>query len=194
MNIQGLQGAVFQMISHGLVSGALFLCVGVLYDRMHTKKISFYQGVGNNMPNFAFLFMIFALASLGLPATSGFIGEFMVLLAVFKVNHAYGVMMAFGMVLGAAYILWLFVRIIFGKLNENVKNISDISFLERLNLTIIAVFVIFLGIYPNIVNQYTKSGMINIEQRVKKFEQNNKVEIIELEEKYEEYQFNGSND
>ena len=151
-NVQGIEGAIFQMISHGLVSGALFLCVGVVYDRMHTKEIAFYNGLTKKMPKFAFHFMIFMLASVGLPATSGFVGEFLVLLGVFQFSKLYSVLMATAMVLGAAYMLWLFARVMFNKtVNPKLKDISDLNRIEKISFWPISIMVIILGVYPNII-------------------------------------------
>lgn len=147
-----IEGAIFQMISHGLTSGALFLCVGILYDRMHTKEIAFYNGLTTKMPKFAFLLMLFTLASIGLPATSGFVGEFLVLFGVFKVNRLFCTLIATGMVLGAAYMLWLYARIMFGEIkNKKLESITDLNPVEKICLWPIAVAVLILGVYPNII-------------------------------------------
>ncbi len=151
-NQQGVEGAVFQMISHGLVSGALFLCVGVLYDRMHTKEIAFYSGLANKMPKYAMHFMVFMLASVGLPATTGFVGEFMVLAGVFKFNAIYCALMATGMVLGAAYMLWLYARVMFGEIkNAKLNSISDLNLVEKISFWPITVSVIVIGVYPSFI-------------------------------------------
>lgn len=151
-NQQGIEGAVFQMISHGLVSAALFLCVGVLYDRMHTKEIAFFSGLTTKMPKYAMHFMIFMLASVGLPATSGFVGEFMVLAGVFKFNAIYCALMATGMVLGAAYMLWLYARVMFGEVKNNkLNNISDLNIVEKISFWPITICVIIIGVYPSIL-------------------------------------------
>jgi len=118
LNSQGLEGAIFQMLSHGIVSGALFLCVGVIYDRMHTREIAAYGGLVNRMPKYALVFMVFTMASVGLPATSGFVGEFLVLLGAFYYNTWLAVFATTGVVLGAAYMLYVYRRIIFGKLEK----------------------------------------------------------------------------
>ena len=124
-NVQGVQGAIFQMLSHGLVSGALFLCVGVVYDRMHTREISAYGGLVNNIPNYAVAFMLFTMANVGLPGTSGFVGEFLVLLGVFQVSPWAALFATTGVILSAAYALWLYRRVIFGVLEkENLKSIA----------------------------------------------------------------------
>ena len=128
MNQEGIQGAIFQMLSHGLVSGALFLCVGVVYDRMHTREIAAYGGLVNNMPKYAVAFMIFTLANVGLPGTSGFIGEFLTLLGVFKVNTWVALFATTGVILSAAYALWLYRKVIFGALTkESLKGLLDLS-------------------------------------------------------------------
>lgn len=145
----GVGGAVTQMVSHGLVSAALFLCVGVIYDRIHTREISAYGGLVQRMPIYAGVFMLFTFASIGLPGTSGFVGEFLVLLGTFKVNTWAATLAATGMVLGAAYALWLYRRIVFGKLTKpNLKNITDLNFIEKAVFAPIALAVLWLGIYP----------------------------------------------
>lgn len=149
---QGLQGAVIQMISHGLISAALFLLIGVLYDRMHTKEISFYNGLANKMPRYALVFILVSMASIGLPGTSGFIGEFSILLSVFQQNRVYSAFLALGMVLGAAYMLWLIARILFGEMkNEKLLNIKDINFIEKSALYSLVFLIIAIGIYPSII-------------------------------------------
>ena len=149
MNIEGIQGGIFQMLSHGLVSGALFLCVGVVYDRMHTREIAAYGGLVNNMPKYAVAFMIFTMANVGLPGTSGFVGEFLTLLAVFKVNTWVALFATTGVVLSAAYALWLYRRVIFGALTkDSLKNLLDMSPRERAVIYPLVVLVIFFGVYP----------------------------------------------
>ena len=146
---QGLEGSVFQMISHGLISAALFLCVGVLYDRLHSRLISTYGGVVNYLPKYSLFFLIFALAGLGLPGTSGFLGEFLVLIGAFQKSYLVAMLATFGVILGAAYMLWLTKRVIFGKAqNEGVKNLKDINILEMIMLASLAFFVILFGFYP----------------------------------------------
>jgi len=145
----GLDGAVVQMLSHGLVSGALFLCVGVLYDRVHSREISAYGGVVNTMPKFAAFMVLFALANSGLPGTSGFIGEFMVILASFKANLWYAVLAATILVLGAAYTLWLVKRVIFGAVaNDKVAALTDLNGREFLVLGVLAAGVLLVGVWP----------------------------------------------
>jgi NADH-quinone oxidoreductase subunit M len=149
MNQEGVQGAIFQMLSHGLVSGALFLCVGVIYDRMHTRDIDAYGGLVNNMPKYATVFMIFTMANVGLPGTSGFVGEFLTMLGVFRVNTWVAFFAATGVILSAAYALWLYRRVIFGALTkDSLKGLLDLSTREKVIIYPLAVLVIFFGVYP----------------------------------------------
>lgn len=146
---QGIEGSVFQMISHGLISAALFLCVGVVYDRLHSRMISSYGGLVNYLPKYSFLFIVFALAGLGLPGTSGFLGEFLVLTGTFQKNYLVAMLATFGVVLGAAYMLWLTKRVIFGVTkNDQIKNLKDVNKSEIIMLGILALLVIFFGFYP----------------------------------------------
>ena len=145
----GLDGAMVQMVSHGLVSGALFLCVGVLYDRLHTRDISAYGGVVNTMPVFAFFAVLFAMANAGLPGTSGFVGEFLVIVASFKANFWYAFVAALTLILGAAYTLWLVKRVIWGDVgNDGVASLKDLNPREFLVLAALAVAVLILGVWP----------------------------------------------
>jgi NADH-quinone oxidoreductase subunit M len=145
----GVEGALVQMISHGFVSGALFLCVGVLYDRMHSRQIADYGGVVNTMPKFAAFFMLFAMANSGLPATSGFVGEFMVALGAIKYNFWIGFTAATTLILGAAYTLWMYKRVVFGAVaNHHVAELKDIDGREFLVLGLLAACVLAMGIYP----------------------------------------------
>ena len=148
-NQQGIEGAVIQMVSHGFISGALFLCVGVLYDRLHSREIADYGGVVNRMPVFAAFFMLFAMANAGLPGTSGFVGEFMVIMGAVKVNFWYAFAAATTLIFGAAYTLWMYKRVIFGPVaNERVAHLQDINLREFLVLALLAVFVLWMGIHP----------------------------------------------
>ena len=147
--IQGIEGAVIQMLSHGVVSAALFLVVGVVYDRMHSRDIATYGGLVNRMPVYALVFMIFMLASVGLPGTSGFVGEFLVLVGAFKANSWVAALAATGVILGAAYMLYLYRRVIFGKLTkEDLKSITDLSPREMAVFAPLVLVVIFMGVYP----------------------------------------------
>ena len=148
-NAMGMEGALVQMISHGFISGAMFLCVGVMYDRMHSRQIADYGGVVNTMPIFAAFFMLFAMANSGLPATSGFVGEFMVILAAVKVNFWYAFLAATILIFGAAYTLWMYKRVIFGAVaNDQVAKLQDINGREFVFLALLAVAVLFMGLYP----------------------------------------------
>ncbi|ODA95728.1 NADH-quinone oxidoreductase subunit M [Mesorhizobium sp. SEMIA 3007] len=149
MNQEGVQGAIFQMLSHGLVSGALFLCVGVIYDRMHTREIAAYGGLVNNMPKYATVFMVFTMANVGLPGTSGFVGEFLTMLGVFRVNTWVAFFAATGVILSAAYALWLYRRVIFGALTkDSLKGLLDLSLREKVIIYPLVALVIFFGVYP----------------------------------------------
>jgi NADH-quinone oxidoreductase subunit M len=147
--VMGLDGAMVQMVSHGLVSGALFLCVGVLYDRLHTREISAYGGVVNTMPVFASLLVLFAMANSGLPGTSGFVGEFLVIIASFKANFWYAIVAALTLILGAAYTLWLVKRVVWGDVaNASVAGLKDVNAREFLVLAVLAGAVLLLGLWP----------------------------------------------
>jgi len=148
-NTQGVQGAIFQMLSHGIVSGALFLCVGVVYDRLHTREISAYGGLVNNMPKYAVALMVFTMANVGLPGTSGFIGEFLTIIGVFRVNTWVALFAATGVILSASYALWLYRRVIFGALEkDSLKALLDLSGREKLILYPLLALTIFFGVYP----------------------------------------------
>ncbi|MFM2278804.1 MAG: hypothetical protein RLZZ444_1035 [Pseudomonadota bacterium] len=148
-NTQGVQGAIFQMLSHGIVSGALFLCVGVVYDRMHTRDIDAYGGLVNNMPKYAVAFMVFTMANVGLPGTSGFVGEFLTLLGAFRANTWVALFATTGVILSAAYALWLYRRVIWGALEkENLKKLLDLSPREQLILYPLIALTVFFGVYP----------------------------------------------
>jgi len=148
-NAQGIQGAVIQMISHGFISGALFLCVGVLYDRLHSRQIADYGGVANTMPVFAALFLLFAMANAGLPGTSGFIGEFFVIMGAMEVNFWFAFASAMTLILGAGYSLWMYKRVVFGEVgNEKVGELTDINLREKMLLGVLALIVLGMGVYP----------------------------------------------
>lgn len=145
----GIEGALVQMISHGFVSGAMFLCIGVLYDRMHSRQIADYGGVVNTMPKFAALFMLFSMANAGLPATSGFVGEFMVILGAVKYNFWVALIAASSMILGAAYTLWMYKRVVFGAVaNQHVAELTDINKREFFILGVLAICTLWMGLYP----------------------------------------------
>ena len=154
-NIQGIEGAILQMLSHGIVSAALFLCVGVIYDRIHTREIARYGGLGDRMPAYAFVFLFFTMASMGLPGTSGFIGEFMVLVGAFKVNFWVSFLGSTGMILGAAYALWLYRRIIFGSITrDDLRSILDLSPREVAIFVPLIVLTVWMGVYPSSFTQF----------------------------------------
>jgi NADH-quinone oxidoreductase subunit M len=147
---QGIEGSIIQMISHGLVSAALFLCVGVVYDRMHSRLINTYGGIAMVIPKYSILFMLFTLAALGLPGTSGFIGEFLILMGVFKDNFLVAVIASLGVILGAAYMLWLYKRVVFGKLvNKELEKMVDLDRSEYFILITLAIPTLFFGFYPD---------------------------------------------
>jgi len=175
MTQQGIEGSIFQMISHGLVSAALFLCVGVIYDRMHTRLISQYGGIVSIMPKYAIVFMIFTLGAIGLPGTTGFIGEFLILMGAFKKNFLVATIASLGVILAAAYMLWLYKRVVFGKLiNDNLKKMVDLKKSEILILWSLAIPTILFGFYPeplintievsvsNLIEMYNLNVKINL--------------------------------
>jgi NADH-quinone oxidoreductase subunit M len=152
VNQQGIDGAIFQMISHGFISGALFLCVGVIYDRMHTREIDAYGGLVNRMPAYALIFLFFTMANVGLPGTSGFIGEFLVLVGIFQVNTWVAAIATTGVILSAAYALWLYRRVVMGDLiKESLKTIKDMTVRERAIFAPLVVMTLLLGVYPSLV-------------------------------------------
>ena len=151
-NQQGLDGAIFQMLSHGFISGALFLCVGVIYDRMHTREIDAYGGLVNRMPAYALIFMLFTMANVGLPGTSGFVGEFLTLMAVFQVNTWVAAVATTGVIFSAAYALWLYRRVVMGDLiKESLKSITDMSRREKAIFAPLVVMTLLLGVYPALI-------------------------------------------
>ena len=151
-NQQGIDGAIFQMISHGFISGALFLCVGVIYDRMHTREIDAYGGLVNRMPAYALIFMLFTMANVGLPGTSGFVGEFLTLVGIFQANTWVAAVATSGVILSAGYALWLYRRVVFGDLiKESLRTITDMTRRERAIFAPLVVMTILLGVYPALV-------------------------------------------
>ena len=163
MTEQGIEGSIFQMISHGLVSAALFLCVGVVYERHHTRLISKYGGLVSIMPRYAIVFMVFTLAAIGLPGTSGFVGEFLVLMGTFKKNFLVATIASLGVILGAAYMLWLYKRIIFGEIvNEDLKSMLDLKRFEILILFSLVIPIIFFGFYPEPLMNSIEASVENV--------------------------------
>ncbi len=162
-NEQGVQGAIFQMLSHGLVSSALFLCVGVIYDRLHTREIDAYGGLVNNMPKYAVAFLIFTMANVGLPGTSGFVGEFLTMLGAFRVNTWVAVLAAIGVILSASYALWLYRRIIYGALTkDSLKAMLDLSAREKAILYPLVILIVFFGVYPAPILDATAQSVQNL--------------------------------
>ncbi len=163
MTEQGVQGGIFQMISHGVVSAALFLCVGVVYDRLHTREISRYGGLVKNMPHYAVVFMVFMLASVGLPGTSGFVGEFLVLIGTYQVSVLTTLFAATGLILGAPYMLWLYRKVVFGaQINKDAAKLKDINNKERVLLIPMAAMVIVLGVCPNLILNVTGPSVVKL--------------------------------
>lgn len=160
---QGIQGGIFQMLSHGLISSALFLSVGVVYDRLHTREISVYGGVVKKMPVFAALFLVFTMANVGLPGTSGFVGEFLSLIGVFKVNIYVAIFATTGVILSAAYALWLYKRVVFGEItNKAIEELKDINAREYMILFPLAILIILFGVYPNMIIELTSASTSNL--------------------------------
>ncbi|SFI70759.1 NADH-quinone oxidoreductase subunit M [Aerobium aerolatum] len=160
MNVEGVQGAIFQMLSHGFISGALFLCVGVIYDRMHTREIDAYGGLVNIMPKYAVVFLILTMANVGLPGTSGFVGEFLTLLGVFKVNTWVALFATTGVILSASYALWLYRRVVYGALTkESLKSMLDLSTREKAILYPLVALVILFGFYPSPIFDVTSASV-----------------------------------
>ena len=163
LNTQGIEGAIFQMLSHGIVSGALFLVVGVIYDRMHTREIAAYGGLVHRMPRYALLFMLFTMASVGLPGTSGFVGEFLAIVGAWQVNRLLALLAATGMVLGAAYMLWLYRRVIFGRLSKpELRGLLDLSPREAAVFAPLALLTLWMGIYPSSFSQFYGASVANL--------------------------------
>jgi NADH-quinone oxidoreductase subunit M len=163
MTRQGIDGALFQMISHGLVSGALFLCVGVVYDRMHSREIATYGGLVHRMPVYAAVFMLFTMASVGLPGTSGFVGEFLVMVGAFQASTWLAALITAGIILGAAYMLWLYRRVIFGPLvKEELKGILDLSPREVAVFAPLVLLVLWMGLYPSSFTQVYDASIVNL--------------------------------
>ena len=160
LNAQGVQGAVFQMVSHGLVSGALFLCVGIVYDRMHTRMIAAYGGLVNRMPLYALVFLLFTMANVGLPGTSGFVGEFLTLLGSYKANTWVAFFATTGVILSAAYALWLFARVVYGKLEKHeLEAIPDLDARELALLVPLAILVVYYGVQPGAILSMSQASV-----------------------------------
>jgi NADH-quinone oxidoreductase subunit M len=157
---QGVGGGIFQMVSHGIVSGALFLCVGVVYDRLHTREIAAYGGLVERMPVYAAIFMVFTMANVGLPGTSGFVGEFLTLMGTFKVNVAVATVATLGVILSAAYALWLYRKMIFGKLEKpKLQTIQDVDRREILIFAPLVVLTLLFGFWPKPVLDMSQASV-----------------------------------
>jgi len=167
MTVQGIEGAIFQMLSHGIVSAALFLVVGVVYDRIHSRDIATYGGLVHRMPVYALVFMLFMLASVGLPGTAGFVGEFLVLLGAFQFNAWVAALTATGTILGAAYMLYLYRRVVFGALvKDSLKSISDLSAREMLVFAPLIVLTVWMGVHPAPFLDVMHASVQNVVERV----------------------------
>lgn len=167
LNHQGIEGSIVVMLSHGLISAALFMCVGVLYDRLHTKEIAAYGGVTSYMPKFALIFMFFTMASIGLPGTSGFVGELLTMVGVYQANKIVAAISATGVILGAAYMLWLYKRVMFGEVvNDDVRKMPEIDTREIIMFVPLVLLVIIIGIYPVVITEYTSVSVNNLLEQI----------------------------
>jgi NADH-quinone oxidoreductase subunit M len=166
LNIQGIQGGILQMINHGIVTGALFLLVGMIYDRTHTRQIADYGGVATVLPVYAAFFMIFTLASIGLPGTNGFIGEFLIILGGFTTSKILGVLAATGIIIGAAYMLWLYQRVFFEKTNPKIEEYSDVNLREIITILPLIILVLWIGVYPNTFLSFMDASVQNLLDRI----------------------------
>ncbi|MGI6637911.1 MAG: NADH-quinone oxidoreductase subunit M [Desulfobulbus sp.] len=166
LNQQGLEGSILQMINHGLVTGALFLAIGMVYDRTHTREIAAYGGLANIMPLFAGFFMVFTLAAVGLPGTNGFIGEWLILLGAFMAQPLYAVIAATGLILGAWYMLWLYQRIFFGGVNEGLRQLAPLNLREILTLAPLVLLIFWIGVYPDALLDFLRVSVGHLVEQV----------------------------
>jgi NADH-quinone oxidoreductase subunit M len=166
LNTQGVEGGILQMINHGIVTGALFLSVGIVYDRTHTRKIADYGGLATVMPFYASFFMVFTLAAVGLPATNGFIGEFLILLGGFTKSKLAGVLASTGIIIGAGYMLWLYQRIFFMEVNPKVAGLPDMDIRESITLIPLLILVLWIGVYPNAFLGFMHASVAHLLERV----------------------------
>ncbi|MEW6741034.1 MAG: NADH-quinone oxidoreductase subunit M [Nitrospirota bacterium] len=166
LNVQGIQGGILQMINHGIVTGALFLCVGIIYDRTHTRQIADYGGTATVMPIYSAFFMVFTLASVGLPGTNGFIGEFLIILGGFTASKALGVLAATGIIIGAAYMLWLYQRVFFMETNPKIQGHPDMDMREIMTIVPLIILVLWIGIYPNTFLSFMDASVQNLIERL----------------------------
>ncbi len=166
LNQQGLEGGILQMLNHGIVTGALFLLIGVIYDRTHSREISYYGGLASVLPVYAGFFMAFTLASIGLPGLNGFIGEFLIILGGFRASKIAGVLAATGIIIGAAYMLWLYQRIFFEKVNPNVEGLNDMDVREIITLTPLLILILWIGVYPDTFLSFLHTSVEDLLQRI----------------------------
>jgi NADH-quinone oxidoreductase subunit M len=166
LNVQGIQGGILQMVNHGIVTGALFLCIGIIYDRTHTRQIEDYGGTATVMPIYAAFFMVFTLAAIGLPGTNGFIGEFLILVGGFTASKTMGALAATGIIIGAAYMLWLYQRIFFMKINPKIQGHPDMNLREILTIAPLIILVLWIGIYPNTFLSFMDASVQNLIERI----------------------------
>lgn len=166
LNVQGIQGGILQMINHGIVTGALFLCVGIIYDRTHTRQIADYGGVATVLPIYAAFFMVFTLASVGLPGTNGFVGEFLIIVGGFTASKTLGVLAATGIIIGAAYMLWLYQRVFFLETNPKVQGHPDMDMREIMTIVPLIILVLWIGIYPNTFLSFMDASVQNLINRL----------------------------
>ena len=166
LNIQGLEGGILQMLNHGVVTGALFLSVGVVYDRTHTRKIADYGGLASVMPIYAAFFMVFTLSAIGLPATNGFIGEFLILLGGFTASKLAGVLACTGIIIGAGYMLWLYQRVFFMETNKKIAGLTDMGVRETITLIPMLLLVFWIGVYPSSFLGFMHASVQHLMERV----------------------------
>jgi NADH-quinone oxidoreductase subunit M len=168
LNMQGIQGGIIQMVNHGIVTGALFLCIGIIYERTHTRKISDYSGVATAMPIYASFFMVLTFASIGLPGTNGFVGEFLILLGGFKASRIMGVFAASGVIIGAGYMLWLYQRVFFQEVSQKLHGLRDLDVREFLTVAPLIALIFWIGFYPVPVTSFTDASVQHLIERVNK--------------------------
>lgn len=179
LNTQGIEGGILQMINHGIVTGALFLSVGIIYERTHSRQIADYGGVATVLPKYAAFFMVFTLASIGLPGTNGFVGEFLIILGGFTASKTMGVLAATGIIIGAAYMLWLYQRVFFLDTNEKIKGLKDMDTRETLTLIPLLILVLWIGVYPNTFLSFMDVSVQNLLERVNTAGQISQMPIIQ---------------
>lgn len=180
LNTQGIEGGILQMINHGIVTGALFLSVGIIYDRTHTRQIADYGGVATVLPKYAAFFMVFTLASIGLPGTNGFVGEFLIILGGFTASKTLGVLAATGIIIGAAYMLWLYQRVFFLETKEKIQGLKDMDTRETLTLIPLLILVLWIGVYPNTFLSFMEVSVQNLLERINTVDQISQIPQIPI--------------